>query len=85
MRYTLGMAKESRNFRLNPLHLQVLKALAERMSHKNGTSYSQAQVLEMAIGRMWQQEVGVNIYEAFAKEDAGLSGQSGMDNQKEER
>lgn len=63
------MPKTATSFRLNPLHLKVLKSLTERMSQKNGTEYSQASVLEMAITRMWKDEVGTNVYEAFAIED----------------
>lgn len=64
------MAKQMVSIRLNELHIKVLKSLAERMSLKNGTQYSQANIMEMALVCLWRQEMGDNIYEAFAAEDS---------------
>jgi hypothetical protein len=66
------MAREQASFRLDPRHLKILRYMTDVLSKRDDTTYSQAQILERAIGCLFSKEFnyhGSEIYEAFAIEE----------------
>jgi predicted DNA-binding protein len=52
------VVKESRNFRLSPEILEMLRQLSRQSGKVFGTHLSQAQIVEMAIRRLAKEERG---------------------------
>jgi hypothetical protein len=59
------MVREQKSFRLDPRKIKLLEAMTLALGRRDGTNYSQAQVIERALQCLWERE--------FDKEDDDTS------------